>query len=79
MQLRWNALSIFRYYISLLKKVYILLLQLSVTAHEAVNATSSINELALTCVEWVRGARDFNLYNWISLALEFYSVVSLAC
>ena len=30
-----------------------LLLQLSIAAHEAVNATCSINELALTCVEWV--------------------------
>lgn len=62
-----------------MKKVYILLLQLAVTVHEAVYATRCINELALTCVEWVRGARDFNLNNWISLALELYSVVSLAC
>ena len=39
-----------------MKKVYILLLQLTVTVHEAVYATSCINELALTCIEWVRGA-----------------------
>ena len=62
-----------------MKKVYILLLQLTVTVHEAVYATSCINELALTCIEWVRSARDFNLYNWISFALEFYCVVCLAC
>ena len=62
-----------------MKKVYILLLQLTVTVHEAVYATSCINELALTCIEWVRSARDFNLYYWISLAFELNSVVSLAC
>lgn len=33
-----------------------LLLQLSVAVHEAVNATCSVNKLALTCVEWVRSA-----------------------
>ncbi len=31
-----------------------LLASTSVAAHELVNATSSVDELALTCVEWVR-------------------------
>ena len=35
---------------------YRLLLQLTVTAHEAVNTTCCIDKLTLTCVEWVRGA-----------------------
>ena len=34
----------------------ILLLNLTVAVHEAVNATCSVNKLALTCVEWVRSA-----------------------
>ena len=55
-----------------------LLLDVTVTVHEAVNATSGINELALTCVEWVRSARDFYLYYRIGLAFKFYGVVSLA-
>ena len=36
--------------------IYRLLLQLTVTAHEAVNATCCIDKLTLTSVEWVRGA-----------------------
>ena len=35
---------------------YRLLLQLTVTAHEAVNTTCCIDKLALTGIEWVRGA-----------------------
>ncbi len=34
----------------------ILLLNLTVAVHEAVNATCCIHKLALTCIEWVRGA-----------------------
>ena len=35
--------------------VYLLLLQLTVAAHEAVYATCCVNERALTCIERVRG------------------------
>ena len=34
----------------------VLLLQLTVTVHEAVYATCSVHKFALTCIEWVRGA-----------------------
>ena len=37
------------------KDIYRLLLQLTVTAHEAVYATCCIDKFALTCIEWVRG------------------------
>ena len=58
MQLRVNALSSFLTKgfgreLSLYILRIILLLDLTVAVHEAVNATSCINELALTCVEWV--------------------------
>ena len=57
---------------------FILLLRsLTVAAHELINTSCCVNELALTCVEWVRGARDFDFYHWVSFAFEFYSVVSL--
>ena len=39
-----------------IRGVLLLLLQVTVAVHEAVNATCCINELALTCVEWVRSA-----------------------
>ena len=57
MQLRVNALSSFLTKglvenISYILRI-ILLLDLTVAVHEAVNTTSCINELALTCVEWV--------------------------
>ena len=55
-----------------------LLLDVTVTVHEAVYATSGINELALTGVEWVRSAGDFYLYYRIGLAFELYGVVGLA-
>ena len=36
---------------------FILLLRsLTVAAHELINTSCGVNELALTCVEWVRGA-----------------------
>lgn len=38
------------------EKISVLLVQLTVTAHEAINTTGSINKLALTCIEWVRCA-----------------------
>jgi len=57
MQLRVNALSSFLTKglvenISYILRI-ILLLDLTVAVHEAVNTTCCINELALTCVEWV--------------------------
>ena len=61
------------------KKRCCLLLDVAVTLLEAIHATCGIDKLALTCVEWVRGVRDFYLYYRIGLALEFYCVVSLAC
>ena len=39
-----------------IRGVLLLLLQVTVAVHEAVNATCCIDELALTGVEWVRGA-----------------------
>ena len=38
------------------EKISVLLVQLTVTAHEAINTTGSIDKLALTCIEWVRSA-----------------------
>ena len=57
MQLRVNALSSFLTKglvenISYILRI-ILLLDLTVAVHEAVNTTCCINELALTCIEWV--------------------------
>ena len=37
-------------------KVYLLFLQLTIAAHEAVNTTSGVNERTLTSIERVRGA-----------------------
>ena len=57
---------------------FILLLRsLTVAAHELINTSCCVNELALTCVEWVRGARDFDFYHWVSFAFELYSVICL--
>ena len=39
-----------------IRGVSLLLLQVTVAVHEAVNTTCCIYELALTGVEWVRGA-----------------------
>ena len=58
---------------------YILLLDIAVALLEAIHATCCVHELALTCVEWVRGVRDFYLYYRIGLAFEFYGVVCLTC
>ena len=46
----------------------VLLLNLTVAAHEAVNATGGVNERALTRVEGVRGVRDFDFYHRVSFA-----------
>ena len=56
-----------------------LLRSLTVAAHELINTTCGVNELALTCVERVRGARDFDFYHWVSFAFEFYCIIRLCC
>ena len=50
---------------------------LTVAAHELVYATGSIHEFALTGIERVRGARDFDFNHWVSFAFEFYGVICL--
>ena len=52
---------------------------LTVAAHELIDTSCSVNELALTSVERVRGARDFDFYHWVSFAFEFYCVICLCC
>ncbi len=53
------------------------LLLLSVSLIELVNTTSCINELHLTCVEWVRSVRDLKLYYWVLNALDFDGLLSV--
>ena len=79
MQLHPDTLCLKLFYIY--NKVYILLLRsaLSIAAHEAVNTTCCVNELALTGIERVRGARDFYFYHRVSFAFKFYCIISLAC
>ena len=57
----------------------VLLLQLTVTVHEAVYATGCINQLTLARIERMRGAGDFNLDHRISFSFKLYSLVALAC
>ena len=57
--------------------IVLFLRSLTVAAHELVYATCSIHELALTGIEGVRGARDFDFNHWVSFAFEFYGVISL--
>ena len=65
--------------LNVVKEAFILFLGgLTIAAHELVNATSGVNELVLTSVEWVRSARDFNFYHGVSFAFKFYRVISLA-
>ena len=59
--------------------IILLLRSLTVAAHELINTSCCVNELALTCIEWVRGARDFDFYHWVSFAFEFYCIVCLCC
>ena len=54
-----------------------LLAAAGVAAHELVDATSGVNELALTGVEGVRAGGDFELHYGISLAFELHGVVRL--
>ena len=53
------------------------LLLLSVSLIELVNTTSCINELHLTCVEWVRSVRDLKLNYWVLNALDFDGLLSV--
>ena len=58
---------------------FLLLLNLAVTAHEAVNATGGVNKLVLACVERVRGVGNLDLHHWISLTFKFHGLICLAC
>ena len=49
----------------------------SVAAHELIYAASGVNELALTCVEGVRGAGDFEFDDGIGFAFELHGVIGL--
>ena len=49
-----------------------------VAAHELINATGRIDELALTGVEGVRAGRDFELYHGILFAFEFHGLGGLS-
>ena len=60
-------------------RMLLLLRSLTVAAHELINTTCGVNELALTSVERVRGARDFDFYHWVSFAFEFYCIIRLCC
>ena len=52
---------------------------LTVAAHELINTSSGVDELALTSIERVRGAGDFYFYHRVSFAFEFYCIVRLCC
>ena len=61
-----------------LSNVYILLLRsLTVAAHELIDTSCCVNELALTSIERVRRAGDFDFYHWVSFAFELYGVICL--
>ena len=68
MQLPWTHLLIL---------FFVLLRSLTVAAHELINTTCGVNELALTSIERVRGAGDFDFYHWVSFAFELYGVIRL--
>ena len=58
-------------------RMLLLLRSLTVAAHELINTTCGVNELALTSIERVRGAGDFDFYHWVSFAFELYGVIRL--
>ena len=58
-------------------RLFSLLRSLTVAAHELIDTTCGVNELALTCIERVRGARDFYFYHWVSFAFELYGIICL--
>ncbi len=47
------------------------LLLLCVSLVELINTTCGVNELHLTCVEWVRCVRDLELYYWVLNTFDF--------
>ena len=53
------------------------LLLLCVSLIEFVNATCSVDELHLTCVEWVRCVRDLKFYYWVFNALDLDGLLSV--
>ena len=60
-------------------RLFSLFRSLTVAAHELIDATSGVDELALTSVERVRGAGDFYFYHMVSFAFEFYCIIRLCC
>jgi hypothetical protein len=65
--------------IFLSEQVSNLLLHTSVTAHELINTTGCVNQLALTSIEGVRGVTDFQLDQGIGLALKLDCLGALCC
>ena len=57
--------------------MWLLLSSLTVAAHELVDTSGGVHELALASVERVRAARDFNFNHWVRLTFEFHGVVAL--
>ena len=57
--------------------VKVLLAAASVAAHELVDATGGVDELALTSVEGVRAAGDLELHYGVFLAFEFHGLRGL--
>ena len=57
------------------KMSFLFLRSLAVAAHELIDTSSGVDELALTSIERVRGAGDFNFYHGVSFAFEFYGII----
>ena len=57
--------------------MWLLLSSLTVAAHELVDTSGGVHELALTGVERVRAAGDFNFNHWVRLTFEFHGVIAL--
>jgi len=55
-------------------RMLLLLRSLTVAAHELIDTTCGVNELALTSIERVRGAGNFD---WVSFAFELYGIIGL--
>ena len=55
----------------------LLLRSLTVAAHELIDSSGRVDELALTSIEGVGRAGDFDFYHWVSFAFEFYGVSGL--
>ncbi len=50
----------------------LLIVSFCVTVHKLIDASCGINQLHLTCVEWVRCVRDFHLVHGIGFAVHLY-------